>query len=247
MATKEHWEQTADRYLNDTFAIYKRSHPLPDDMALSNIPIFARKEIIEYLILGFEKEAHELLDDIIPKLRNDLEADLVVEVGQESKERREAELYRTLSNLIWLKTGEVDGDASRKALESHLKLPRTYRESWMDLEDMLLYIEAGEPSAAREYYLEHERKPLPIPPPNFRFTANTRHFLYLHLALAGDPKCRDLIEEASAKFFRRATAWEKGTWPISYLTIVDCARLVRACKVLLNEPAAPSDVLPLLK
>lgn len=110
---------------------------------------------------------------------------------------------------------------------------------------MLLCLEGGDPQTALTLYLEHERRPLQLPPRDLRFSSNARAVLYACLA-GRESTPVEMRSGALEAFRRRASRWERSASPIPYVMPVDLARTLRACHVLLDRPHDLATILPLV-
>ena len=227
MATKEHWVAQKERLFEPDLGPLAML-PMSIEAMRALGPRLAVGEALEFLVLGFEREAFRLLDSFLPTISN---ADFVAAI---EKLDRRASVSESAHVAYWLRHGEFNLKLARSALRYHLEVnqwwggrmtaPNTHGA-------MLLAIEAEEPSRAAQLYEENEKNRVQVPPENLRFARNSRSVLYLHIK---DPQ-GTRTKRGMESFMKAATKWEKGFQPISYVGIVDAARTYHACQRLVGE------------
>jgi hypothetical protein len=161
-----------------------RRYPMPDDALLANGPYFANRDALEYLILGRHDSAQRLLEGFVPRLLAALPS------PSSASPEQVAHLYEEAHVAVWLRDGRFDIDLATSAFRL-LRRKCNDSSGQITVADllhlMLLAAESGATQLATDLYLQHDPKPLRVPPNDLRFSRNPRAVLFAHFHLSDSP------------------------------------------------------------
>jgi hypothetical protein len=241
VASKEYWEKIQDRIARDNrtsfdFVSGERNSPN------SGNSMMVCNEFIERYLTNSLSGMESLLDQSLTFYWEYIESNCPKEKNSEDIVNY-ISLCEDISLLSWFKGRQYDRKIHQTLARLNSYLPRSESGPWSYTSDLLLEVEAGRYSEAIELYKKIEKGGIPIPPENNRFAQNPRHVLYLHLVENQSGGLSEICEVSLNKLVNRATKWEKGVWPVTYLTISLLIRLIRACLSLSGKENGPYTVL----
>jgi hypothetical protein len=248
MATDGYWERR-QAFLLDPEIGALASLPMSAEALVAFGPGSALENALAFLVLDRRQEAMACLE-FVPRLQPFLSNPGALQGLPDHRIREAAAHLRRYLHLgVWLRTGEMEPTLADDAYAHLLALNQWWgkRFTGPNLHDlMLLSIEGGRQERAGELYLQHERRPLHLPPKDLRFSSNARALLHACLAAPADAT-RSLLQRAVEAFRQRASRWERSVSPVPYVMPIDLVRTLRACNLLLGSDYALGTVVRLIR